>query len=160
MVRLADGPDPAVQVDEERSRFALHGAEVQHADVLVVAHLDGFSPQRDDTLLMRNLLKRGTVRPYCNGGFHPGGLDVDPGHHPLDRLGRPATNVWALGWLTEGPHYQNTMLPAPQAQAPEIMQAERCVAALFTELDARTRPRASRAGARERNALRAVMAQS
>jgi uncharacterized NAD(P)/FAD-binding protein YdhS len=113
----------------------------------VVARLDVFSPETDDSPFMRNLLRRGTVRPYFNGSFHPGGLDVDPAHHPLSHAGRAAARLWAVGYLTEGAYYYTHALPRPQLPSRQVLEADRCVAELFAALASdrgghRTRPSA------------------
>lgn len=147
------GPNAAIRIDEDRSQFALHtrfaqASSVQYVDALVVARLDVYSPETDDSELMRNLLKRGTIRPFYNGTFHPGGIDIDADNHPLSRAGRPALNLWALGYVTEGPQYYTYALPRPQMASRQVADAERCVRALFAALDEReaaqrrSRPRA------------------
>ena len=157
VLRVADGPHAAVRVDEERSQFALHTrlagtTSVQYLDALVVARLDPFSPETDDSLLVRNLLKRGTIRPYYNGNYHPGGLDIDSANHPLDHAGRSRPNLWALGYLTEGAQYYTHALPRPQLPSRQVSDAERCVQAMFALLGS-ARPARARArvrpGARE-----------
>ena len=45
--------------------------ETSQADVLIVARLDAYSPLTDASPLSDNLLGRGLVRPYLNGGYHP-----------------------------------------------------------------------------------------
>ncbi|RSZ55466.1 hypothetical protein HF313_04345 [Massilia atriviolacea] len=139
ILSVAAGPNAAVRIDEDRSQFALHtrfasGAAVQHVDALVVARLDVFSPETDDSPLIRNLLKRGTIRPYYNGTFHPGGVDIDQANHPLDSAARPTPNLWALGYLVEGPHYYTHALPRPQMHSRAVLDAERCVRELFGQI--------------------------
>jgi uncharacterized NAD(P)/FAD-binding protein YdhS len=139
VLRVADGPNPLVRIDEERSQFALHcrfdsGPSVAYLDALVVARLDVFSPETDDTIFMRNLLKRGIIRPYYNGAFHPGGLDIDVDNHPLNRAGAPIGNLWALGYLTEGAQYYTHALPRPGLQSRQVLDADRCVKALFAAI--------------------------
>jgi hypothetical protein len=51
------------------------------------------------------MLKRGLSRPYYNGVFHPGGIDIDRNGQPLDGQGAVLPNVWALGYPAEGAHY-------------------------------------------------------
>jgi hypothetical protein len=136
VLSVAAGPNTAVRIDEERSQFALHtrcggGNVVQYADALVIARLDVYSPETDDTPLSRNLLRRGTIRPYYNGTFHPGGLDIDRGNHPRGRSGRICPNLWAVGYLAEGAHYYTHALPRPQLHSRQVLDAERCVAELF-----------------------------
>lgn len=48
--------------------------------------------------LTRNLLRRGLIRPYLNGGYHPGGMDIDKGLHPI---GRSGLTLELNQWLSE-----------------------------------------------------------
>ncbi len=152
VLEMAAGPNPAVRIDEERSQFALHtrtggATDVTCLDALVIARFDAFSPETDDDAFMRNLLKRGTVRPYYNGTFHAGGIDIDAANHPVSRAGRIFPNVWASGCLVEGPHYFTQALPRPHSHARQVLDADRSVRELFSiigERDsagARVRPR-------------------
>ena len=161
---MASGPNPAVRIDEELSRFALHtrtggGTDVTCLDALVIARMDAFSPETNDDDFMRNLLKRGTVRPFYNGTFHPGGLDIDAAGHPLSRAGRVIPNVWASGCLVEGPHYFTQVLPRPQRQTPgerQVQDADGCVRELFagiTGRDGASAPARPRAGSAVQDAL-------
>ncbi len=141
VLSIADGPNPALRIDEERSQFALHtrlagGATVRYLDAVVVARLDVFSPETDDTVLTRNLLKRGTIRPFYNGSFHPGGIDIDVDNHPFNRAGRQAANLWVLGYPSEGAQYYTHALPRPQLASRQVADADRCVRALFAAFDA------------------------
>jgi uncharacterized NAD(P)/FAD-binding protein YdhS len=141
VLAIAAGPHTAVRIDEERSQFALHTkctsvAVTQHVDALVIARLDVYSPETDDTPFSRNLLRRGTIRPYYNGTFHPGGLDIDRANHPRGRSGRICTNVWAVGYLAEGANYYTHALPRPQLSSRQVLDADRCVGELFHTLAA------------------------
>ena len=149
---MARGPNPAVRIDEELSQFALHtrtgaGNDVTCLDALVIARLDPFSPETIDDDFMRNLLKRGTVRPFYNATFHAGGLDIDAAGHPLSRAGQIIPNVWASGCLVEGAHYFTHALPSPDSTARQVIDAERCVRELFAAISerdssgSRSRPR-------------------
>lgn len=139
VLAVAAGPNPVIRIDEERSQFALYSkfassTVIEHVDTLVVARLDAFSPETDDTVLMRNLLKRGAVRPFYNGNFHPGGLDIDRGNHPIARNGRASRRLWAVGYVAEGAHYYTHALPRPQSASRQAQDAERCVGELFAAL--------------------------
>ena len=136
---MAPGPNPAVRIDEELSQFALHtrtgaGTDITCLDALVIARLDAFSPETNDDDLMRNLLKRGTVRPFYNGTYHAGGLDIDAAGHPLSRAGQAVPNAWASGCLVEGPHYVTQALPSPDSTARQASDADRCVRGLFAAI--------------------------
>ncbi len=139
VLRVASGSNPAIRIDEERSQFVLHtrlasSSAVDYLDAIVIARQDVFSPETDDSDLMRNLLKRGTVRPYYNGAYHPGGIDIDAASHPVSRSGRVFPNLWALGCLAEGPQYVTHVLPRPGSHARPVHDADRCVRELFSTI--------------------------
>jgi len=139
VLRVAAGPNCAIRIDEERSQFALHtrmasASAVEYLDAIVVARQEAFSPETDDAVFMRNLLKRGTVRPCYNGTYHPGGLDIDLASHPVSRAGRVFPNLWAVGCLTEGAHYSTNALPRPHVHARPVRDADRCVRDLFSTI--------------------------
>lgn len=141
VVELACAPQASLGVDEAGARFVLQrrheGWRERCAfDVLVSARLDVFYPELDQAPLMRNLLRRGLVRPYHNGGFHPGGIDIDRGGQPLDAGGRALASVWALGYPVEGAHYYTHALPRPLLSSRQVLDADRCVKAMCAAIAA------------------------
>ena len=82
--------------------------ETSQADVLIVARLDAYSPLTDASPLSDNLLGRGLVRPYLNGGYHPGGIEIDQQLHPVGADGVPEARIWIVGFPVEGPHFIRT----------------------------------------------------
>ncbi|MES2076163.1 MAG: FAD/NAD(P)-binding protein [Pseudomonadota bacterium] len=141
VVDIVSGPGGSVGFDETAACFELRtrfggGQERRPFDVLAVARLDVFSPQTDESVFMQNLLRRGLVRPYYNGVYHPGGIDIEPGGRVLGAAGRPLGNVWALGYLVEGAHYYTHALPRPQLASRQVLDADRCVGAMFDAIAA------------------------
>ena len=139
VIDIVSGPNSVVEVDEDDSTYVLNtkfadGNERRPIDVLVVARLDAFFPETDESLLIRNVLKRGLVRPYYNGMFHPGGIDIDEAGQPLDVQGEPARNIWALGYPVEGCHYYTHALPRPMLRSRQVLDADRCVTAMFARM--------------------------
>ena len=139
VIDIVSGPGSVVEIDENDSTYMLstkfaNGAERRPIDVLVVARLDAFFPETDESLLIRNVLKRGLVRPYYNGVFHPGGIEIDGASQPLNTLGEPARNIWALGYPVEGCHYYTHALPRPMLRSRQVLDADRCVTAMFAQM--------------------------
>ncbi|MFJ8336333.1 FAD/NAD(P)-binding protein [Streptomyces sp. NPDC094437] len=116
VVDLAGGPGCRVDLDRAAARFAVRtdypdGTQTRHADALVVARLDSFHPERDRSPLTANLLARGVVRPYANGSFKPGGIDIDERGRPVTVTGEPLRTAWAVGYPVEGPRFYTHALP-------------------------------------------------
>ena len=105
------------------TRFA-DGSHNVAADVVVVARLPLFRPREDASPLYRNLLRRGTVRPFINDGYHPGGLDLDHRLRPVDDTGSSLPNVWAVGYPSEGPRFYTHALPRPLRRSVQSSDAD------------------------------------
>ncbi|MFE4716455.1 FAD/NAD(P)-binding protein [Streptomyces sp. NPDC056728] len=116
VVDLAGGPGCRVVLDRDAARFAIRtdypdGTTFRHADALVIARLDAFHPERDRSPLIANLLERGLVRPYANGSFKPGGLDIDERGRLTTAVDEPLRTAWAVGYPVEGPRFYTHALP-------------------------------------------------
>lgn len=149
VVEILSGPGCSIDIDENDSTYVLTtkfagGVEKRPVDALVIARLDGFFPETETSLLIRNVLKRGLFRPYYNGVFHPGGIDIDDASQPLNAQGEPSRNIWALGYPVEGPHYYTHALPRPQLRSRQVLDADRCVTAMFAQMTDEAGPRARR----------------
>lgn len=144
VVVIRSGPGSRIEIDENDSTYVLStkfagGVEKQAVDVIVIARLDGFFPETDTSLLIRNMLKRGLLRPYYNGVFHPGGIDINRDGQPLDGRGEVVSRLWVLGYPAEGAHYYTYALPRPQLRSRQVLDAERCVAMLVAQMAANPR---------------------
>ncbi|MFM9371522.1 FAD/NAD(P)-binding protein [Streptomyces sp. Da 82-17] len=132
VVDLAGGPGSRVVLDREAARFAVRtdypdGPEVLHADALVVARLDPFHPEYDRSPLVAKLLERGLVRPYTNGTFKPGGIDIDERGRPVTAAGATLHSAWAVGYLVEGPRFYTHALPRHAMASQFTLDAETAV---------------------------------
>lgn len=139
IVDLAGGPGSNVVLDREAARFAIRteysgGTEIRHADALVIARLDAFHPERDRSPLVRNLLARGLVRPYANGPFHPGGVDIDEQGRLITAVGEPLPGAWAIGYLVEGPRFYTHALPRQGLPSQFAADADTSVRDMFTHI--------------------------
>jgi uncharacterized NAD(P)/FAD-binding protein YdhS len=139
IIEIISGPHSTVEIDENDANYVLStkfsdGVERRAIDVLVVARLDAFYPETDESLLIRNMLKRGLIRPYYNGVFHPGGIEIDDASQPLTTAGEPSRNIWALGYPVEGCHYYTHALPRPMLRSRQVLDADRCVTAMFAQM--------------------------
>ncbi|MDE1180843.1 FAD/NAD(P)-binding domain-containing protein [Paraburkholderia sp.] len=144
LLDLAGGPGASVTGDPQRAQFRIDtpyvdGVSQCFADVLIAARLDSYSPLTDDSPLTDTLLGRGLIRPYRNGDYHPGGIDIDTQSRPLGRDGRPHPRMWAIGFVVEGPHFYTHALPRPQIASRQTADAERCVLQLFDAVNAADR---------------------
>ncbi|WLE59895.1 FAD/NAD(P)-binding protein [Burkholderia plantarii] len=139
IVELAGGPLARTGVDEACARFVIEtgfagGVERRHADVLALSRIDVYSPLDDAAPLTADLMQRGVIRPHMNGDYHPGGIDIDARNHVIGADGRAQPNLWAIGYLVEGPHYYTQELPRPGRLSRLTLDAQQCVEAMFASL--------------------------
>lgn len=132
VVELGGGPGATVTCDKESSRYLVCCAFKEenykkHMDVVITARLDGYSPLSDSSDLSNNLIKSGIITPYYNDGYHPGGLAIDKGLHPINSYGDANRNMWAIGFPIEGAHYYTHALPRPHMQSRQFEEADLCV---------------------------------
>jgi uncharacterized NAD(P)/FAD-binding protein YdhS len=143
VVGLAGGPGCRVDADEREAKFAIHtdfvdDRETCHVDALVIARLDLFHPDSDRSPLTANLLTRGLVRPFANGGFQPGGIDIDHRGRPRTADGTVLPNVWAIGYVAEGPRFYTYALPRQGMPSKFGSDAQACVLDMVRQIQRRT----------------------
>jgi uncharacterized NAD(P)/FAD-binding protein YdhS len=143
IARFGPGPNPDLYLDQAQARFTLRSTRLaqpaeSHPDVIIRARIDcAVYPERQLSLLIRNMLKNGVLRPYMNGEFHPGGIDIDAAQNVIDATGRVHRNLWALGIVVEGANYCTYVLPRALVNSRFIQFSGRCVLNMFELLDAR-----------------------
>jgi uncharacterized NAD(P)/FAD-binding protein YdhS len=95
--------------------------------VLIKARVAMPSPLDDASPLMRCLLDAGHVRPFRNGNFHPGGIEVNRDFNWVSRSGEVVHNAWALGIPTEGVKFYTFVVPRSGVNSTAIVDAGRAV---------------------------------
>lgn len=153
VVVVGGAPGARLRANECDARFEIvssrpgcSDADIEPADVLVKARIDHFWPEEDDSPLVRSLLARGLVRPYRNGSYHPGGIEIDRDYHPVDGSGCGLGRVFALGNLTEGPNFYTYVLPRPGVNSRFLRDSDRCVAQMLAAVRASDAARATERG--------------
>lgn len=145
LIDIVGGPRSHVVADEGRARYRIEapypeGMQCSEADVLVVARLDAYSPLTDASPLTAQLLKRGLIRPFCNGDYHPSGIDITPLMHPIGADGSARENIWVLGYPAEGAHFYTHALPRPHIASRQTEDAQRCVLEMFSAISRQSAP--------------------
>ncbi|WP_414441703.1 FAD/NAD(P)-binding protein [Burkholderia sp. 22PA0106] len=140
VLTLGGGPGARVTGDPDAARFRIdtaypEGDTHRFADVLVAARLDAWSPLTDAAPLTAALLARGLIRPFRNGDYHPGGLDIDRQLRPIGRDGTAQPRIWAIGYPVEGAHFYTHALPRPRIASRQTADAERAVLQLFEAIE-------------------------
>ncbi|MGN7126756.1 FAD/NAD(P)-binding protein [Methylorubrum thiocyanatum] len=136
IVEWAGGPRNTVQLDHSIAKFLVttkYAGEVKitEADALIIARLPAYRPSEDRSLLTANLLRRGLIREYRNGDYHPYGLDIDRDQHPITSQGTVLKDVWAIGYPVEGARFYTHALPRPFRRSTQVIDAERAVVELL-----------------------------
>lgn len=148
---VAAGPNPTIEVDAERSQLAItsryeHSTSVSFVDVLIAARIASSRPQESSSAFYRNLLACGAARPYYNGAYHPGGVDIDRQNRLLTKRGTPVCNTWVVGYPVEGPNFFTYVLPLPGINSRPVLDADHCVLGLFKSLSEKCRQRSAASG--------------
>jgi hypothetical protein len=103
-------------------------------DVLVRARISMHSPAEDASPLLRGLLDDGHARLFHNGGFHPGGIEIDRNFNWINASGMPVENAWALGIPTEGIKFCTFVIPRPGVNSTALVDAGRAVGRLLDSI--------------------------
>ncbi|WP_234261170.1 FAD/NAD(P)-binding protein [Halomonas sp. MCCC 1A11062] len=142
VLSVAGGPGNEIELDRERGQFCIVsrlGKEParDYADVLISARLDVYSPLTDSSPLSNNLLASGIARPYLNGDYHPGGLDISQDLKVIDSKGCVHDRLWAIGIPIEGPHFYTHALPRSSKASRFSLDAEQCALQIVEVLSRR-----------------------
>jgi hypothetical protein len=159
VVRADFGPGARSVYDEEAGCFLVHShwsGQSAQANVLVRARTSLPGPLEDKSPLMRKMVKRGIVKPFMNGGFHPGGITIDRSMNVVGADGAVQDSLWALGTLVEGCKFYTFVLPRPGANSTSMVDAGRAVGRMMEAIAQRNRRRHELQGAGELAALGAV----
>lgn len=136
---IAGGAATRIETSENDCvyRIALDYPDVSEhiaVDVVISSRLDNYSPLTDSSPLSANLLRRGLIKPFTNGEYHPSGIDIDENLHVKDAEGIVQPRLWAVGFVVEGPHYYTHALPRPGIASRQTADAERIVLALYDDI--------------------------
>jgi uncharacterized NAD(P)/FAD-binding protein YdhS len=148
---VAAGPNPTIEADAESSKLAIRSrfersTFVSFVDVLIAARIASSRPEEDSSAFYRNLLASGAARPYYNGAYHPGGVDVDRQNRLLTKRGTPVCNTWVVGYPAEGPNFFTYVLPLPGINSRPVLDADQCVLGLFKSLSEQCREMSGSSG--------------
>ncbi|MEQ1965069.1 FAD/NAD(P)-binding protein [Xenorhabdus khoisanae] len=139
IITLAGGKNATLTLNSSTGHFEIHSRFVNETnvtigDIIIKAKIANFSPIDDNSELMRNLISSGTIRPFLNRRYHPGGIDIDVQQHPITSKGQVLKNIWALGNLAEGANFYTYVLPRPQVNSRFLVDAGRCVKEMYQQL--------------------------
>lgn len=142
LLSFGPGPNAQLDLDETRACFVLHSTRLTEPasrtfDVLVRARTDCAVELGGQTSpFLRNLLDGGMIRPFKNGAFLPGGLDVDSSQNVVDAHGQVQKRVWALGIPAEGPNFCTYVLPRVQVNSRFLQFSGRCAVSILADIQA------------------------
>ena len=131
ILHFNSGPAPLCELDTHDAKFTLTStvfvAPVVKGDVLIKAKVDMPGPLESQSLLMQHMIQRKIARPFKNGTYHPGGIEVNPQLNIVTAQGAIIKNIWALGILTEGCKFYTFVVPRPGVNSTAIVDAGRAV---------------------------------
>lgn len=130
VLNIGFGPEPRC-VKSPQGRWKIVSAHWPERRTSIDAHVKArvsmHSPAEDASTLLRGLLSDGFARLFRNGGFHPGGIEVDRNFNVVSSSGAPVSNLWALGIPTEGPKFYTFVVPRTGVNSTALVDAGRVV---------------------------------
>lgn len=138
LLRADFGPGASIDMNAAEGRMRVSAArwtvQSDPIDVLVRARISMHSPMHDASPLLRGLLRDGHARLFHNGGFHPGGIDVDRNYNWIDAKGEAIRNAWALGIPTEGVKFCTFVIPRPGVNSTALVDAGHAVGRMLATI--------------------------
>jgi uncharacterized NAD(P)/FAD-binding protein YdhS len=142
LVDVSVGPEPVVEPVTGEPRFRIAGGRTgveREVDVVVEGWTHPFDPELDASPLYPNLLRRGLVRRWGNGGFEPGGLDVTDELHPVGADGTVDERLTFLGAPVEGVLFFQTSAARPYSNSYVLNNVARRTRELVDAIEADAR---------------------
>lgn len=138
IMRCDFGPLASWSLDAERGQFLVtsqsFNQDMTAADVLIRARIAMPRPGEDQAPLMKHLFHSGLVRPFLNGGFQPGGIEVDRNLNVVTRDGLTQPTFWSLGTPTEGCKFYTFVVPRPGVNSTALVDAGRAVGLMMDRI--------------------------
>ena len=137
VVDIFTGRNPSVSLDEESAKFVIKTGENMTdqrtlcVDQVITARIASTAIEKNNSPFIRSSLRAGLIRPFLNGRFHPGGIDLDRRYHPINASGQAETHLWALGTIAEGPKYYTYIVPRKGVNSTGLVDAGRIILDLF-----------------------------
>jgi hypothetical protein len=127
LLRADWGPGAGCKVGEPGVPMRLTSAhwpdQTCEVHALIRARVSMHGPTEDASPLLADLLQAGHIRPFRNGGFHPGGIEIDRHFNWVARDGGVIDNAWALGIPTEGVKFYTFVVPRPGVNSTALVDA-------------------------------------
>lgn len=131
------GSLPNYKIDTEKAKFSFTSSTFEsptiHVDVLIKARVEMPSPIDDQSPLMQSMLQKHLLRPFKNGAYHPGGIEVNHHLNIIRANGEVIKSIWALGILTEGCKFYTFVVPRPGVNSTAIVDAGRAVRQMIAQ---------------------------
>ena len=136
LVRVPFGPAPMLTWHQQTGRWRISSTRLAEpysteVDWLVRAHVRPPSVVDSTNSLVSTLHAKGWIRPHRPESPYVGGIDLTPDQHPIRADGTTERRVWVLGPLCEGTTFYNNLVPSPGRYSRPVVDAHRCVKAMF-----------------------------
>lgn len=141
LVDIFVGRSPRQYLDENRGQFIIDNPQnIKHhspraVDQVIKARIASTDPTVSLSPLMKSMLNNGLVRPFKNGDFSPGGIDIDRDFHPINTLNQCEKNIYALGTIVEGPKFYTYIVPRSGVNSTALVDAGKLIFDLLASIN-------------------------
>lgn len=127
IIDVGTGPIQSVTPLSE-GRYSLRGTGGEReVDLLISARIPLSHAESQTNGVVQTLIDSGLARPFRNGAYAPGGIDVTETYRVIAKDGQPSPCIWALGTPVEGPRFYTFVLSAPGAANSPLIEAQICI---------------------------------
>lgn len=136
LVAVPFGPAPVVTGPAADGRWILTSSRLDRPYTATVDRLIGGqvplpAVATSASRLIGALYAKGWLRRHRPASGYVPGADVDGDQHPIGANGRAERRLWMLGPMCEGATFYNNLVPSPGVYSRPLVDAHRCVAAMF-----------------------------
>lgn len=128
---ISIGPDPQIVFDTQNKFFNIKSNLFNHTikvDIFLECHLNHSDINNDLSELIKNLLKKGLIREFCNKDkdsiYHSGAVDVNRAFQVIGADNKEVEGLYAMGVLTEGKFSVTYLSAMPGTQKGALYDAD------------------------------------
>lgn len=132
------GPKPKVSSGGRKylvKTTAFTSPRKEELDNIIAGFIEPSNIEKNNSTLIQNLLKSGRIRPFYNGQFHIGGIDLERNLHPINIENLVEETISVLGPISEGIKFYNHYVPSLDQNVPAFVDSDKIVKEVISKFE-------------------------